>query len=332
MILVLPETARSIVDNGSMRAHGINRPLIPVLVPKSASNIPIVNPKQDETKPTVPSVNPIASLQLVRLPGTALMLLAYAAGYSTYSCLQASLSSLFLDIYDISGLASGLIYIPFGVACALSAFGTGALLDRNYRKTARESRITITKNKADDLTDFPIEKARLRTITWLVVTSACLIASYGWQLQERVSMAGPLVTQFFVGLTLQTMFTAINTLLVDVHQACPSTAQAAANLFRCEMAAGFLAALDALLRSLGAGWTFVLLAIVVFLAAVLLWVLEWKGMAWRQKRLVERHPGSSTTSTAGPLQEDPEAGTRMETGNDADKRESGAQESPEKTA
>lgn len=236
------------------------------------------------------------------------MLLPYALGYATYSCLQSSLSTLFQDIYDITGLASGLIYIPFGVACALSAFGTGKLLDWNYRRTATEMGVTITRNKADDLTNFPIEKARLRTMTWLVAISACLIASYGWQLQEHVSMAGPLVTQFFIGLTLQTVFTSLSTLLVDVHQDCPSTAQAACNLFRCEIAAGYLAALDALLRAIGAGWTFVLFAATIFLAVLLLWILQWRGMVWRQNQAVGRGPGTRTVMTADTQQRSLEDG------------------------
>lgn len=236
------------------------------------------------------------------------MLLPYAVGYATYSCLQSSLSTLFKDIYNINGLASGLIYIPFGVACALSAFGTGKLLDWNYRKTAAEMGVTIDRTKADDLANFPIEKARLRTMTWLVAISACLIASYGWQLQEHVSMAGPLVTQFFIGLTIQTMFTALSTLLVDVHQDCPSTAQAACNLFRCEIAAGYLAALDALLRAIGAGWTFVLFAATVFLAVLLLWVLQWRGMTWRQNRVGGRGTEDGTVVTADTRQGGLEAG------------------------
>lgn len=213
---------------------------------------------------------------------------AYGVGYATYSCLQASLSSLFLDIYEISGLASGLIYIPFGVACALSAFATGKLLDRNFRKTATELGVPVTRNKADNLSSFPIEKARLRTIVPLVSVSACLTIAYGWQLQKSVVMAGPLVTQFFIGLTIQTMFTALSTLLVDVNQECPSTAQAACNLVRCEMAAGYLAALDPLLRAIGPGWTFLLLAAVVLLSAIMLLALQWKGLRWRQKRLGAR--------------------------------------------
>lgn len=150
-------------------------------------------------------MNPLTSIKLLRSPGTALVVAVYGVGYATYSCLQASLSSLFLDIYEIdSGLTSGLIYVPFGVACALSAFATGRLLDRNFRKTAAELGLPAARNKADNLSTFPIEEARLRTVVPLVSISACLIIAYGWQLQARVVMAGPLVTQFFIGLTLRT--------------------------------------------------------------------------------------------------------------------------------
>lgn len=218
---------------------------------------------------------------------------AFGVGYATYSCLQASLSSLFLDIYNISGLASGLIYIPFGVACALSAFATGKLLDRNFRKTATELGVPVTRNKADNLSTFPIEKARLRTIVPLVSLSACLMIAYGWQLKAGVVMAGPLVTQFFIGLTIQTMFTALSTLLVDVNQDCPSTAQAACNLVRCEMAAGYLAALDPLLRAIGPGWTFLLFSAIVLLSAIMLLSLQWKGLHWRQKGL-DAHAAQGT--------------------------------------
>ena len=39
----------------------------------------------------------------------------------------------------------------------------------------------------------------------------------------------PLVFRFFIGLTIQMVFTALNTLLVDTHLDCPSTSQAACN-------------------------------------------------------------------------------------------------------
>lgn len=286
MLLMFPETARNIVDDGSRPTHGMNKPISSFLQPRSVDNTTHISELDDGQPARKAVINPIASLKLIRNPATALILLVYGVGYATYSCLQASLSTLFLEIYGISGIASGLIYIPFGVACALSAFGTGRLLDRNFRKTAAEAGLSdVPRSQIHDMSKFPIEKARLRIITWSLMLSAGLIASYGWQLREHVSqMAGPLITQFFIGLTIQPTFTALNTLLVDLHQECPSTAQAACNLVRCEIAAGYLAALDALLRALGPGWTFVLFAGVLFLATCCLVVLEYNGLKWRQSR------------------------------------------------
>lgn len=42
-----------------------------------------------------------------------------------HSCLQASLSTIFVDIYHVSGLVAGLVYIPFGVACMVASFLAG---------------------------------------------------------------------------------------------------------------------------------------------------------------------------------------------------------------
>ncbi|KAK9418706.1 putative Major facilitator superfamily domain-containing protein [Seiridium unicorne] len=288
MALFFPETARNIVGDGRGAAKSFNRPLIKVLVPGGAMTDSTRDSSREKPIVKRKFPNPISSLKLMWFPGTAIILIAYGVNYSTYSCLQASLSTLFHDTYHITGVASGLIYIPFGVACAVSAYATGSLLDRNYHKTATEISVTIDKSKRDDLSAFPIEKARLRVITIFVAVGAALVMGYGWQIQERVNMAGPLVTQFFIGLTLQTLFTSLNTLLVDIHQDCPSTAQAACNFVRCELAAGYLAALDALIRSLGSGWCFVLLAVIEFMLVPMLLLLQWRGMQWRQARAARR--------------------------------------------
>ncbi|KAH6842229.1 major facilitator superfamily domain-containing protein [Chaetomium sp. MPI-CAGE-AT-0009] len=283
MILFLPETARNIVANGSRPAKGIDKPLVPLIAPKVArvaESISSVPTREGHRK--IP--NPLAALKLLRIPGTTIILVAYGINYTVYCCLQASLSTLFVGIYGVSGLVAGLVYIPFGVAVALSAFATGRLLDFNYKKTAAESGISIIKTKETDLKDFPIERARLRTVILTVALSAFLVIGYGWALQARVTMAVPLVLQLFIGLTIQGVFTALNTLLVDLHPDCPSTAQAACNFVRCEMAAACLAALDALIRSIGPGWSFLRLGTTLFLEFLMLLLLQLRGMKWRYAR------------------------------------------------
>lgn len=97
-------------------------------------------------------------------------------------------------------------------------------------------------------------------------------------------MAVPLVLQFFIGLSMQGVFTVLSTLLVDIHPDCPSTAQAASNLVRCELAAGGLAVLDVLLRAIGPGWCFVLWAGLGILSIPCLYLLQKWGLVWRQRR------------------------------------------------
>jgi hypothetical protein len=281
--MLLPETARSIVGNACIPAEGINKALLPALSPRRVQ-------RDDEGSQGalgggwhIP--NPLATLKLLRFRDTAIVLIAYGINYTVYCCVQASLSTLFVDIYHVSGLVAGMIYLPFGVACALTAFTTGRLLDLGYRKTAAETGIVVEKDKATDLREFPIERARLRYVGFSVVLSAMFVMGYGWLLQARVSMVAPLVLQFFIGLTIQMVFTALNTLLVDVHPDCPSTAQAACNFVRCELAAACLAALDAMLQRLGPGWSFMIFGAALFLEALMLVLLQAKGMVWRQSRL-----------------------------------------------
>ncbi|KAI5918752.1 major facilitator superfamily domain-containing protein [Camillea tinctor] len=282
MLLFLPETARGIVGDGSIPASGINRAIIPILTPRTdASRTTQPLPSQSEKGA---SLNPLAVFRIMRFPETAIILFVYGINYAVYSCLQASLSTLLVETYGISGAFVGLSYLPFGVACALAAFSTGKLLDWNYRKAASECAITITKNKDEDLTDFPIERARLQVSKFSVLGSAVLITAYGWLFQDHTPLAGPLVLQFFIGLSIQVIFTALNTLLVDVHRKCPSTAQAACNLVRCETAAGFLAALDAIVQTIGPGWCFVLFGGLTLVLFPMLFILECRGRLWRQKR------------------------------------------------
>lgn len=55
--------------------------------------------------------------------------------------------------------------------------------------------------------NFPIERARLRTVPVMLVVYAACVIGYGWCLQRRVSLAGPLVLQFFSELNLHAVCT-----------------------------------------------------------------------------------------------------------------------------
>ncbi len=58
-------------------------------------------------------------------------------------------------------------------------------MNYDYRRTARDHNLTIDKVAGDDLSRFPIEKARYRSIWHHVINSNVCIAGYGWTLQTR---------------------------------------------------------------------------------------------------------------------------------------------------
>jgi len=55
----------------------------------------------------------------------------------------------------------------------------------DYRCTARRYDLVIDKVSGDDMTRFPIEKSRYRSIWYPVIISSICIQGYGWSLEKR---------------------------------------------------------------------------------------------------------------------------------------------------
>jgi hypothetical protein len=66
----------------------------------------------------------------------------------------------------------------------------GLIIDRDYQKTAAAAGITVNKTKGDNLTDFPIEKARLRSIWYFMGLSMACTVGYSWSI-ERGTVSPP---------------------------------------------------------------------------------------------------------------------------------------------
>jgi len=60
----------------------------------------------------------------------------------------------------------------------------GKIIDRDYQKIATSAGIVIDRAKGDDLSKFPIEKARLRSIWYFIIISTLCTIGYGWALHS----------------------------------------------------------------------------------------------------------------------------------------------------
>ncbi|KAI0600587.1 putative MFS transporter [Biscogniauxia sp. FL1348] len=270
--LFLPETGRNVVGNGSRSTSSINAPLLGILTPAEPSR----SEAQLDRKETniANAYNPLSAILLLKDRGTLVVSICFGIYYMVHSCLQASLSTVFVEIYHVSGLVAGLIYIPFGVGCSIASFVAGRIVDHDYRVLTETQGLDISQTVADDLAEFPIERARLRSCKYAILICAPLIAAYGWMLQIKT---------FLIGFSNQLLYTCLNTLLLDYWPGRGASVQAANNLVRCELAAAGLAVLDAMLRNLGPGWCFVVFAGIHIVTLAGFVLLELRGLSWRSR-------------------------------------------------
>lgn len=122
IIFFLPETARSVVGNGSIiPRRTVNKSLFQPWTIGSNEHPAIFSPAEARFR----FPNPIKCLTIVFEKDTALVLITNAVFYVNYSCMQASLSPLVMDLYGLNALQAGLTYLPYGIACGITSFLVG---------------------------------------------------------------------------------------------------------------------------------------------------------------------------------------------------------------
>jgi cyanate permease len=93
------------------------------------------------------------------------------------------------------------------------------------------------------------------------------------------------VLLFFIGVGQTGGFISTSTLLVDLHTTHPAAATAANNMVRSFFSAGASAAIDPMLKAMGRGWAFTLVAFI--LLGTIPFLLLLCGM-WRKKAPAEK--------------------------------------------
>ena len=279
LLVLLPETSRKLVGDGSIQATGINKSFIDSCRQNNKSTS-----SKMMAKPRMKYPNLLPCLQLIFHKNTAIVMFSNAVFYMKYSCVQASLAPLLQDRYGLSILEVGFCYLAFGSATTIASYGVGMITDYDYRQTARAHDLSIDRVRGDDLSEFPIEKARLRTVWLYISVSATATLGYGWALEYRTHLAAPLAMQFLIGLAVTGIFNVCNTLVVDLHPDQAVTASAAVSMTRCAAAAAGVSVLQLLFEAVGPGWTFTVVAGLCYGTVPVLWLEREKGWQWRLEK------------------------------------------------
>ena len=313
--LTVPETGRNVVGNGSVPPQGWNMTVLEWLHLRKDQKSDNALSRSDTAEGRrlaqaemakgrkLRWPNPLKTVHIIMEKDMAVVLFYNSLIYTAFYDIMASIPQLFQEIYHFNDLQIGLCYLPFGCGCALASFVNGRMLDRNYKKVARQIGFTIDRKHGDDLRHFPIERARLEIIWPILTLGLVSLLCYGWVLEQNVHLAAPLVFQFLIGLCVNGSFNILSTLVVDLYPQSPSTATAANNLVRCFMGAGGTGILNIMLDRMGRGWCFTFISVVCMVASPLLWVeLKW-GPEWREARRIRIEKGAEETKRAQEAEE-----------------------------
>ncbi|KZT75004.1 MFS general substrate transporter [Daedalea quercina L-15889] len=293
ILALMPETLRAYVGDGSIPPPRGYQPLIPVIGHKRKNSVP-----------TDPSARPPRRgfqnpFKLFLMPDVTLLLFFNGVVYAVFYGVTTSISVLFQDTYPyLTETDVGLCFLAIGGGMFVGGIVTGKIIDREYRRVKDKMIAAIEKEpdpekrlRPEDVTKeehFPIEKARLRLMPFYLGLFVAMSIVYGWLLDAKVNIAGPLIVQIFLGYAVVATMNVTQTIIVDLVPGQSASITACNNLVRCGLGAALVSVIDLILNRLGPGWTYVLLpGICVVLSPIMLFTY-YMGPIWRARRRAKR--------------------------------------------
>ncbi|KAL2813361.1 major facilitator superfamily domain-containing protein [Aspergillus granulosus] len=230
LMLLLPETLRSIVANGSRTP---SNPLIcyPLDVYPRTTKMPWQDMQNEPPQPSFRKKFDLHSSFRMRVSHHAASIIIFLAiYYAVWQMSITAMSSLFEKHYNLSQIQTGLTFIANGVGSMIGTLVTGKILDADYHrlKTKHEALHNIEQypnnsnpgaaNNTERNEDFPLEKVRLRLVPVFSVLHCCSIFLFGWTIQypQKVYISVPIISTFITGLTDTSSGTGGTTYSVEV--------------------------------------------------------------------------------------------------------------------
>ncbi|KAH8180186.1 major facilitator superfamily protein [Sarocladium implicatum] len=292
LILLLPETLRSLVGNGSALSprYMVRFPLHWYQKTSTIDWHPDTGGVKVSEKKRVDLTGPIRILFSKQAAPLIVFLGIY---YAVWQMSITAMSSLFEEEYGLTETQVGLTFFANGFGSMIGTLTTGRLLDLDYRRLSRAVAAQRSSTEHDQGTlgpgeeQFPLEKARLRLVPVFSLAQCLSICVFGWSINfpGKVHIAVPIISTFFTGWAAISTQSIIMTYLVDIFPTKSAAASASLNLCRCLLAAAGTGAVMPMINAVGVGWTFticVILQLIAFVGPALQWHF---GQRWREASL-----------------------------------------------
>ncbi|KAJ2993393.1 hypothetical protein NUW58_g1855 [Xylaria curta] len=291
LLILFPETCRRIVGDGSILPGKVNQTLLQLLQ----------NRRKDQSHQAVTNTilgldteNPKAGFGWARFLSALTLLfekelfLISAYGGLLFAGLYAvgtAAPSLFAKYYGYSGLTIGLLYLPLAAGSIIAVVLVGKAMNWNFQRHAKRLGVIVNKDQQMDLSEFPIERARIEVLAPPFLLSVLVIAAWGWAVEEQISIGVVVVLIFLLGLGLSGAASVFSALITDIRPGKASAASASNNILKFSLGAAASAAIQPLISAVEPGKAFSIIASFYVVASPCLVLVAWKGMKWRQEKV-----------------------------------------------
>lgn len=296
LILLLPETLRSIVANGSRTPVSLIGKY-PLVVYQRTTKTMWTSQSAPLDLALRKHVDLTGPLRILVSKHAIAIIVFLAIYYAVWQMSITVMSSLFERYYELSETEIGLTFIANGVGSMIGTLLTGRILDSDYRRVklkydtqsgggTRELNINnerLARSTTNSSDGFPLERARLRLIPIFSLVQCLSILLFGWTIQypNLVHIAVPIVSTFITGWTAVSTQSIVMTYLVDVFSDRSAAASASLNLARCLFAAGGTSFVMPMMNGVGVGLAFTICVVVQAVALIGVGV-QWRyGGSWR---------------------------------------------------
>jgi multidrug resistance protein len=301
MVFFFPETCRKLVGDGSIRPHPLYRTIWQVITDKrqkqrqsERTNNPealegrvtgenTTSSNEDRPKLKISLGNPFDSLTMLFEPLLGVLLGYSAIVFAGFYAIATVMPSQFQRLYGFDDVKVGLMYLPMAGGSVAAAFTVGPAINWNYRRHAQKHGMALTKGAQDDLSNFPVERARIEISLPLLALATLVLFSWGWALEYGAPIAVPCILLFLMGVGMIGYSNATSALIVDMYPKKAGAATAANNLTRCLIGAAATGAVSPMVESIGIGWTFTVFGFLLTAGSPLLLLIMKNGIMWRRK-------------------------------------------------
>lgn len=300
LIVLLPETLRSIVKNGGQLPSNLLL-RYPLKFYQAASKVDWQQEASENQPAPKKHVDGLGPVRILLSNHAAPIIIFLAVYYAVWQMSITAMSSLFKTRYGLTEIQIGLTFIANGVGSMVGTLITGKILDKDYRsvKAKYEASLDTERRESMQEEDFPLEKARLRLVPIFSLVQCLSILLFGWTIQypHKVHIAVPIVSTFITGWTAVSTQSLIMTYLVDIFHDRSAAASASLNLARCLFAAGGTSFVMPIINGVGVGIAFTICAAVQVLALIGPLIQYKFAAGWRRKdrEKAEQRDGQRTS-------------------------------------